>query len=132
MDAKSFVERQRATAAARRHRKLVKDDFHIRALLEMHRVDETDLAIVEYESERMRSGAFSEEAHATQQAAAGDSRAGENDFLARRQCVWFVDSRCILDSQLRDALMVLRLRNNHPCQDFAIETAQCRGRKNAF
>src|SRR6202035_1732934 len=101
-------ERQRATAAARRHSKLVKDDFHIRALLEVHRVDETDLAIVVREDERMRSGAFSEEAHATQQTPAGNSRAGENDFLARCQFVGFVDSLCILDYHLRDALMVLR------------------------
>src|SRR5271156_3463850 len=56
----------------------VEDNFYVGALLEVHGVDEADLAIVEGEDQRMGARALAEKADAAEQAAAGDTGTGED------------------------------------------------------
>ncbi len=98
----------------------------------MHGVDEAYLAIVIGQDQRMRAGAFAEEAHTTKQAASGDAGACEDDFLPGREIFRVVNALGILDAHLRDALVVFGFGNHQARENLAIQATQSRGGQNAF
>src|ERR1700732_2581391 len=95
-----------ACAARKVRAGLVEAHLHVRTLIEMYRVNEAHLAIIQGEDQRMRADAVAEEVHAAQQVAVGDAGAGEDDLLAGREVRSIVDAVGILDAHGRHALLV--------------------------
>src|ERR1700722_3489334 len=94
--------------------------------VEMDGVDEPNFRFRESHDQRMRAGSVAEERNAVEQAAAGDSGAGGDDFFAWSQICSLVNSFWILDTHLRDAIVVFRLINDEARENFAIQAAQSR------
>ncbi len=94
----------------------------------MHGVDEANFRFRQSHDQRMRAGSVAEEGNAVEQATARNSRAREDDFLARSQVRSLVDSFRVLDSHLRDALKVFGLIDHQTRENLAIQAAQCRRR----
>src|SRR5438045_5109270 len=110
----------------------VKPHLDIRALLQVHRIDETYLAFVECQNHRTGAHAFPEKPHALQQVSIRHARARENHFLSWCQIFRVVNALRILDSHLCQAFRVLRLADPQPGKHLAAHAASTRRHAHAF
>src|SRR5271165_1393814 len=78
--------------------RLVKADLDVRAFLQVYGIDKSHLALVQRQNHGRGTHAFPKKAHALQQIAVCDSRAGKNDLFARCQIFRGVNSLGIFDS----------------------------------
>src|SRR5579872_3246538 len=116
------IERQRRFA------NLGKADADVGAFFQMDGIDKAHLTIVERENHRHRADAFAEKADAFEQIPVGDTAAGKDNFLSRREIFRVVDAFGILHAHALEALGVLRFAHYEPRKNLSIEAAQsCRG-----
>src|ERR1700733_362310 len=107
-------------------------NFYVGALLEMHGVNEPDLALIQSQDQRLRARAFAEEPDAAQQASFGDACAGEDDSLSGREVLGVVDAFRIFYAHLGETLVVLRFGNHETGEDLTVQAAQCGRGQDAF
>ncbi len=98
----------------------------------MYGVNEAHLPVVAGEDQRMRARSFAEESNAAQQTSARDTRAGEDELFAGSQLIRIVNALGVLDTHLRDALMVLGLGQDEAAQNLPVQAAQSCGGQDAF
>src|SRR5216684_3538384 len=110
----------------------VKANFNIGPLLQMHRIDEAHLPVIQRQDHRTRSNAFPEEPHALQQVSIRHARACKNHFLAGRQILGVVNALRILYAHFCQPFGVLRLAHHQPRQNLPIQAAQGRRRQHAL
>src|SRR6267143_144747 len=110
----------------------VEPHLDVRSLLQVHRIDEAHLPLIERQNHRTCAHAFAEKPDALQQISVRHSRARENHFLPRRQIFGVVNTLQILHAHFCQAFRVLRLADHQPRKNLPIQAAQRRGRKHAF
>src|SRR5262245_45694154 len=60
---------------------LIKSHLYIRPLFQLHRIDESHLAVIQSKNHRLSANPFTEESDAAQQIAVGHAGASEDHFL---------------------------------------------------
>src|SRR5882762_7988899 len=90
----------------------VEPHLDVRSLLQVHRIDEAHLPLIERQNHRTCAHAFAEKPDALQQISVRHSRARENHFLARRQIFGVVNTLQILHAHFCQAFRVLRLADH--------------------
>src|ERR1700691_4996921 len=88
---------------------LVENHFYIRALFQVHGIDEADLAVVVCKVQGMGPSAFAEEHHPPEPSAPCDSSTCENNFLSGSEIFRGVNALSVFDAHLSEALVVLGL-----------------------
>jgi len=96
------------------------------------RIDEAHLALFEGHDQGMSADAVAEKAHATEDAAVSDARAGEDDLPAGGEIFSFVDTLGIADAHFGQALLMLGLADHQARKHFPIQAAQRGGSEHAF
>src|SRR6267143_2063928 len=116
-----------------RHRDSASVEPHldVRPLLQVHRIDEAHLPLVQGQNHRPCAHTFPEKPHALQQVSVRHSRARENHFLARRQICGVVNALQILHAHFCQSFRVFRLAHHQPCKNLPVQAAQRRSRKRA-
>src|SRR6266404_1831946 len=86
----------------------VEPHFNIRSLLQMHRIDEPHLPLIQRQNHGTGAHAFPEKPHTLQQVSVRHARARENHFLSRSQIFRVVNALQILHAHFCKAFRVLR------------------------
>src|SRR5260370_11021603 len=92
----------------------VEPHLDIRPLLQVHRIDEPYLPLIQRENHGAGAHTFPEKPHALQQVSVGHARARENHFLPGLQIFTIVNALGILYAHFCQPFRVLRLADHQP------------------
>src|SRR5437867_8870879 len=87
----------------------VESHFYVGPFFEMNGINEADLAIVERENHGLQSNAFTEKAHSAEKISVCNASTRKNHLFPRREVGRVVNSFCVFDTHLLEALRVLGL-----------------------